>query len=170
MPVTSLSLLSATCDTLLLPTPSCASCDWAPLTFCFSPENRLPTADVAADGDFLIGTAGFLPKTGGGVVFFSSKLSMLFRMSIGVLLSFRLFRGGFSVSSTVLFSSDRRWAATLPNKEVERLDSLSESLEPKLSLRNALFGDLLVVMILEPTGGRSGLSRAGEAKNGQKLS
>lgn len=143
-------------------------------------------ATVDTDGDFLIGTVGFLLRTGGGVVFFSSRFSKLFRMSDGVLFASVMksdFLGGFSaVTSNDFVSSDRRCAATLPNIPLRSLlimfnESLRESFEPKLSLRNEFvvgFGDLMVVlvlfvvmMVLDPIGGRSGRSFVGDAKRSE---
>uniref|UniRef100_A0A182IWQ5 Uncharacterized protein n=1 Tax=Anopheles atroparvus TaxID=41427 RepID=A0A182IWQ5_ANOAO len=126
-PTIDLSPLSAISDLgLLPPIPSRSSCcalpltadlstELPPFTFCFRPENRFPVT-LVIEGDFLIGTCGFLPRTGGGVDFFSSRLSMLLRMSDA--LFSRLLRGGFSVTtdggaSAVLLSSDFRCAATL---------------------------------------------------------
>lgn len=105
-------------------------------------------------------------------------------MSDGVLLASVVkidFLGGFSaVTSKDFVSSDRRCAATFPNNPPRSVfikfdESLSESFEPKLSLRYEWFvvgfGDLIVVLVLfvvmivfEPFGGRSGRSFVGVAK------
>uniref|UniRef100_A0A182SKG5 Uncharacterized protein n=1 Tax=Anopheles maculatus TaxID=74869 RepID=A0A182SKG5_9DIPT len=188
-PTIDLSPLSATSDlTLLLPTPSRSSVvlsslsiDVPPFTFCFSPENRFPVT-LVMEGDFLIGTCGFLPSTGGGVAFLSSRFSKLLRMSDA--LFSKLLRGGFSVRTPVaagdpelsvtLLSSDLRCAATLlyvgepvtepapPTLPTLPVDSFNESFDPKLSFRYAAAEadevDVCLpnICILLAAGGRSG--------------
>lgn len=106
-------------------------------------------------GVFLSGTLGFLLSTGGGGDFsFSSILSRLFRRSayvlafvvtlllelllvvVDVMIVLPCCLPGSLLRSRFLFSSDLRWAATVPmGRPVSLSISLRESRDPKLSLR-----------------------------------